>query len=94
MRLEWTMTIESGLSTGLSGCKDAGSAKPDKTFSVVTLQKTLTGTGCMHEALNENYPNKFTRPWFVWANTIFGELVLKTLHQNQGCQNQGFQFDF
>ena len=30
----------------------------------------------MHEAFHKDDPAKFTRPWFAWANTIFGELVL------------------
>ena len=46
-----------------------------------TLQKTHAGTGFMHEAFNKDDPTKFTRSWFAWANTIFGELVLKTLQE-------------
>jgi meiotically up-regulated gene 157 (Mug157) protein len=49
---------------------------------LATLQKTHAGTGFMHEAFNKDYPNNFTRSWFAWANTIFGELVLKTFNQN------------
>ena len=49
---------------------------------LVTLQKTHAGTGFMHEAFHKDNPNQFTRAWFAWANTIFGELVLKTFHQN------------
>ena len=48
---------------------------------LTTLQKTHAGTGFMHEAFNKDDPNKFTRPWFAWANTIFGELVLKTFNE-------------
>jgi hypothetical protein len=48
---------------------------------LLTLQKTHAGTGFMHEAFNKDDPKKFTRSWFAWANTIFGELVLKTFHQ-------------
>jgi meiotically up-regulated gene 157 (Mug157) protein len=44
---------------------------------LATLQTTHAGTGFMHEALNKDDPKKFTRPWFAWANTIFGKLVLK-----------------
>ena len=43
-----------------------------------TLRRTHAGTGFMHEAFNMDDPTKFTRSWFAWANTIFGELVLKT----------------
>lgn len=49
---------------------------------LITLQKTHAGTGFMHEAFNKDNPNKFTRAWFAWANTIFGELILKTFNNN------------
>ena len=45
---------------------------------LLTLQKTHAGTGFMHEAFNKDDPTKFTRKWFAWANTIFGELILKS----------------
>ena len=48
---------------------------------LATLQKTHAGTGFMHEAFNKDDPDKFTRAWFAWANTIFGELVLKTFKE-------------
>ena len=46
-----------------------------------TLQRTHAGTGFMHEAFHKDNPDKFTRSWFAWANTIFGELVLKTFNE-------------
>jgi len=46
-----------------------------------TLQTTHAGTGFMHESFDQNNPNKFTRAWFAWANTIFGELILKLYHE-------------
>ena len=42
------------------------------------LQSTHAGTGFMHEAFNKDDANKFSRKWFAWANTIFGELILTT----------------
>ena len=41
------------------------------------LKTTHAGTGFMHESFNKNDPAKFTREWFAWANTLFGELILK-----------------
>jgi meiotically up-regulated gene 157 (Mug157) protein len=44
-----------------------------------TLKATHAGTGFMHESFSKDDANNYTRPWFAWANTIFGELVL-TVH--------------
>jgi meiotically up-regulated gene 157 (Mug157) protein len=41
------------------------------------LKTTHAGTGFMHESFERDDPKKFTRSWFAWANTLFGELVLK-----------------
>ena len=41
-----------------------------------TLKKTHAGTYFMHESVNVDDPRKFTRPWFGWANSLFGELIL------------------
>jgi meiotically up-regulated gene 157 (Mug157) protein len=30
----------------------------------------------MHEAFDQDDPKQFTRVWFAWANTLFGELVV------------------
>ncbi len=46
-----------------------------------TLQQTHAGTGFMHEAFHKDDPKKFTRSWFAWANTIFGEFVWKTFQE-------------
>jgi hypothetical protein len=54
---------------------------------LITLQKTHAGTGFMHEAFNKDNPGKFTRAWFAWANTIFGELVLKTFNERPDLLN-------
>lgn len=47
-----------------------------------TLRRTHAGTGFMHEGFHKDDPSQFTRKWFAWANTIFGEFVLKTFHAN------------
>ncbi|MBE7177296.1 MAG: glycoside hydrolase family 125 protein [Mucilaginibacter polytrichastri] len=47
-------------------------------YCIQTLQKTHGGTGFMHESFHKDDPTKFTRKWFAWANTIFGEFLWKT----------------
>ncbi|MEA5426994.1 glycoside hydrolase family 125 protein [Arcicella lustrica] len=41
------------------------------------LKKTHANTGFMHESFDKDDATKFTRKWFAWANTLFGELMLK-----------------
>ena len=51
---------------------------PAEVDSCLTLLKTTTaGTGFMHESFNKDDDSKFTRAWFAWVNTLFGELILK-----------------
>jgi meiotically up-regulated gene 157 (Mug157) protein len=41
------------------------------------LRDTTAGTGFMHESFEKDDPAQFTRSWFAWANTLFGELVVR-----------------
>jgi len=41
------------------------------------LKETHAGTGFMHESFDKDDASKFSRKWFAWANTLFGELILK-----------------
>lgn len=43
------------------------------------LMNTDAGTGFMHESFHKDNPEKFTRAWFAWQNTLFGELILKLI---------------
>ena len=45
---------------------------------LATLKATHAGTGFMHETFHKDDPADYTRSWFAWANTLFGELVLQT----------------
>ena len=47
-------------------------------YCLQMLKHSNAGTGFMHESFNKNDASKFTRKWFAWANTLFGELVLDT----------------
>ncbi len=46
------------------------------------LKATHAGTGFMHESFNKEDAARFTRSWFAWANTLFGELIVK-LHNER-----------
>jgi meiotically up-regulated gene 157 (Mug157) protein len=41
-----------------------------------TLRDTTAGTHFLHESFQKDNAADFTRAWFAWANTLFGELIL------------------
>lgn len=51
------------------------------------LQKTHAGTGFMHESFHKDDPTNYTRKWFAWANTLFGEFVWKTYRERPHLLN-------
>lgn len=52
------------------------------------LRDTDGGTGFMHESFHADNAEDFTRSWFAWANTLFGELMLKTLREHPNLLSQ------
>ncbi len=48
-------------------------------WCVETLMTTDAGTGFMHESFHKDDATRFTREWFAWQNTLFGELILKLI---------------
>lgn len=43
------------------------------------LMRTDADTGFIHESFNVNDSKTFTRSWFAWQNSLFGELILKLI---------------
>ena len=50
---------------------------------VEMLVNTDADTGFMHESFHKNDPKNFTRAWFAWQNTLFGELILKLINEGK-----------
>ncbi len=48
------------------------------------IKTTDAGTGFIHEAFNKDDPGKFTRSWFAWGNSLFGELIVKLSEERPG----------
>ncbi|MFC5405874.1 glycoside hydrolase family 125 protein [Cohnella soli] len=44
-----------------------------------TLEATDADTGYMHEGFHADDPEQFTRKWFAWSNSLFSQLVYKTM---------------
>ena len=52
------------------------------------LRDTDGGTGFMHESFHSEDAADFTRSWFAWTNTLFGELILKTIKEYPNLLSQ------
>jgi hypothetical protein len=52
-------------------------------WCIRTLRNTDAETGFMHESFHKDDPVNYTRSWFAWANTLFGELILKLVHEGK-----------
>lgn len=48
-------------------------------WCIETLMNTDAGTGFMHESFDRDDASNFTREWFAWQNTLFGELIIKII---------------
>ncbi|WP_329743253.1 glycoside hydrolase family 125 protein [Dyella sp. A6] len=68
LRMIWPMSIMVRAFTSQS---DAETAQ-----CLHWLKTTQAGTGFMHEAFDQDDPSHFTRAWFAWANSLFGELIV------------------
>ncbi|MHB8904554.1 MAG: glycoside hydrolase family 125 protein [Melioribacteraceae bacterium] len=44
---------------------------------IKTLKSIHANTGFMHESFDKDDASKFSRSWFAWANTLFGEFIIK-----------------
>ncbi len=47
------------------------------------LLATDAGTGFIHESFHKDDATNFTRPWFAWQNTLFGELIVKLVEEGK-----------
>lgn len=71
----WPMSI---ILRGLTSTDDR-----EKKQCLEWLRTTHGGTGFMHESFHKDDPARFTRKWFAWANTLFGEFVWKIYRENK-----------
>ena len=50
---------------------------------ICQLMTTDAGTGFMHESFYRNDSDIYTREWFAWQNSLFGELILKLINDGR-----------
>ncbi|MDB5121248.1 MAG: Tat pathway signal protein [Sphingobacteriales bacterium] len=75
----WPLSI---IARGLTSTDEA-----EIKLCIQMLQKSHAGTGFMHESFNKDNPADFTRKWFAWANTIFGEFLWKVYQEKPHLLN-------
>lgn len=50
---------------------------------VEMLIKTDAGKGFIHESFHKDDASNFTREWFAWQNTLFGELIITLIDKGK-----------
>ena len=79
----WPMGI---ILRGLTSVKDE-----EIIMCLKMLKATHAGTGFMHESFHKDDAHNYSRSWFAWANTLFGELIIK-LHNERPMILKNNQF--
>jgi meiotically up-regulated gene 157 (Mug157) protein len=79
----WPMGI---ILRGLTSVKD-----DEIIMCLKMLKATHAGTGFMHESFHKDDAHNYSRSWFAWANTLFGELIIK-LHNERPMILKNNQF--
>lgn len=62
------------IATAMRGITSDSREEREKMLAM--LEATDAGTGYMHEGVNVDDPEDYTRPWFSWANSVFCEFVM------------------
>ncbi len=47
------------------------------------LRDTDNNCGLIHESFHKDNPARYTRDWFAWQNSLFGELIIKLVESGK-----------
>lgn len=53
-----------------------------------TLIASSAGTGLLHESFNADNVYDYTRPWFAWCNSLFGDLISTLIKERPELLNK------
>ncbi len=57
------------------------STNPVEIVDCLRQLKDAAVNGQMHESFNSSNPRQFTRGWFAWANSLFGQMVVQLIEK-------------
>lgn len=63
------------ISLAIEGMTEISEEEKERIFNQFIT--TDGGTNMMHEGIDVDNPENFTRPWFSWANAMFAEFILE-----------------
>jgi hypothetical protein len=64
---------------GIIGAALTTTSRADISQAIVMLDQSDTLNGLMHESVDPNDPERFTRPEFGWANAFWADLLFRTV---------------
>lgn len=69
----------------MSAIVKASTSKDDEEIRqcLTEVMNCDAGLGFIHEAFHMDNPDRFTRSWMAWANTIFGQLIVKLVDEGK-----------
>ena len=51
-------------------------------MNCLSVLKASATNGYMHESFSQDSVDSYTRPWFAWANSLFGDMLIDLMDRH------------